>query len=75
MSSQSLKNSLEALKEKRRKGEIGVPEFYKELLSITASLVKDLQDEDISEEDIKKQIPLVLAFLEDQIDKLESRGH
>ncbi|NPA42283.1 MAG: hypothetical protein GXO18_08435 [Aquificae bacterium] len=75
MSSQGLKSKLEALKVERKEGKLTPKEFYKELLTLAVTLVEELKDEDISDEDIKKQTPLVLAFLEDQIDKMEGRGH
>lgn len=75
MSSASLREKLDFIKEKRKNGELSPSEFYRELLYIVLSMTKELIDENISEEDIKKQIPLILAFLEEQIEKMESRGH
>ena len=65
---------LQALKEQRKQGAIDLLTYYKGLLKIAAELVQNLRDEDISEEDAKKQIPLVLAFIEDQISKFSDRG-
>ncbi len=65
---------LQALKEQRKQGAIDLLTYYKGLLKIAADLVQNLRDEDISEEDAKKQIPLVLTFIEDQISKFSDRG-
>jgi len=65
---------LSHLKEQRKNGEIGIIEYYKGLLKTSASLLQNLWDEDITEEEAKKQIPLLLICLEGQIEKLASRG-
>ncbi len=65
---------LNAIKAQRKEGAIDTVTYYKELLRIMADLVQNLRDEDISEVEAKKQIPLVLVFLEEQIDKLSARG-
>jgi len=66
---------LKELEEKRKKGEISVREFYKGLLDILAELKDYLVKEDIDEKQIKKQIPLILAFIKSQISEMEMRGH
>lgn len=65
---------LEALKEQRKQGGLDVLGYYKALLRITADLIQNLRDENISESEAKKQIPLILVFLEEQIAKLAGRG-
>ncbi len=65
---------LEALKEQRKQGGLDVLGYYKGLLRITADLIQNLRDENISESEAKKQIPLILVFLEEQIAKLAGRG-
>ncbi len=75
MSSANLKEKLDTLKTQRREGKLSPRDFYKELLSLTLALGQELLDEDIGDEDVKKQIPLILAFLEEQISKMEGRGH
>ncbi len=75
MSSEGLKAKLNNLKAQRKEGKLSLREFYKELVTLAITLSNELLDEDIKEEDIKKQVPLVLAFLEDQISKMEGRGH
>jgi hypothetical protein len=67
-------NELKVLKERRKNGELDVKAYYKELLEILAATVQNLSDEDIAEGEAKKQIPLVLVFLEEQIGKLAARG-
>ncbi|NPA14055.1 MAG: hypothetical protein GXN97_02565 [Aquificae bacterium] len=73
--SQVLLQHLRELEEKRKNGEIGVVEFYKGLLEILGQLKDALVHENISENDIKKQIPLLLAFIKSQITEMEHRGH
>ncbi len=75
MSSQTLTAKLKDLKEARKRGDLNPREFYIKLLNLTCEVMQELIDEDISDEDVKKQIPLILAFIEDQIDKLGQRGH
>ncbi|NPA92375.1 MAG: hypothetical protein GXO56_01670 [Chloroflexi bacterium] len=65
---------LEDLKARRKAGEIELVAYYKELLQILDDTIQHLSDENISENDAKLQIPLVLVFLEEQIDKLAERG-
>ncbi len=65
---------LKDLKARRKAGEIELVPYYKELLSILSDTIQHLCDEDISEHDAKLQIPLVLVFVEEQIDKLAERG-
>ncbi len=67
-------NQLQALKQQRKQGEIDTLTYYKGLLRILADTVQNLRDEDISEQDAKTQIPLILVFLEEQISKLSDRG-
>ncbi len=67
-------NELKALKERRKNGGLDVVGYYKGLVSILATTVQHLQDEEIAEAEAKKQIPLILVFLEEQIGKLADRG-
>jgi len=73
--SQELAQELQALKDSRKNGELSPAEFYKKLLELVAKLANELHEEVISEENLKKQIPLILAFLEEQIKKYAERGH
>ena len=67
--------TLKELENKRRNGELSPREFYKGLLNLLAELKDVLIKEDISEQQVKKQIPLLLAFIKSQIGELEARGH
>jgi hypothetical protein len=73
--SELLLKHLKELEEKRKRGEISVREFYHGLLNILAELKDALIREDISDEQVKKQIPLLLAFIKSQIGEMEARGH
>ena len=75
MSSKALTEELDRLKESRKQGEISPQEFYAGLLKILGKLTDELKEENISDDDIKKQIPLILVFLEEQISKYAERGH
>ena len=71
---QDRKDDLNTLKTQRKNGEIDEVTFYKGLLAILADTLQHLSDEDISEANAKRQIPLVLVFLEEQLEKLADRG-
>jgi len=73
--SEKLMQELKELEEKRKNGELTVREFYKRLLDLLAELKDVLAHENIDEANIKKQIPLLLAFIKSQIHELELRGH
>ncbi len=76
---EQLAASLQEAKARRKRGEISEREFYASLLRLSARLIPILADELedqqtlMQERDIKKQIPLVLAFLEDQIARFRAR--
>ncbi len=63
------------LLQKRKSGEIGVKEYYAGLLKLLTSLAEDLKEEDIDENEIKKQIPLLTVFISEQIAKMKEREH
>ncbi len=71
--SASRHHELQDLKEQRKQGRIDVLGYYRGLLAITARLMTNLQQEDISEAEAKKQVPLILVFLEEQIGKMANR--
>jgi len=73
--SDEMKAKLDDLNTKRRNGELSAGEYYKGLMSLLAELAQALQEEDIKEEDVKKQIPLLKVFLTEQIKKMSERGH
>ena len=75
LESQRLTEILKDLETKRKNGEISAREFYKALLELLADLKDVLVHENINEAQIKRQIPLLLAFIKSQIMELEGRGH
>ena len=75
LESQRLTDILKDLETKRKNGEISAREFYKALLELLADLKDVLVHENINEAQIKRQIPLLLAFIKSQIMELEGRGH
>jgi len=58
---------LRELKERRKQGQLTAREFYLELLKLVINLMHQLQVENINDRQVKKQIPLILAFLESQL--------
>ncbi len=76
---EQLAAALEQAKAERRQGTLDERGFYARLLELSAQLVPILvaeaQDTQMvmKTEDIRKQIPLVLAFLEDQIARFRAR--
>ena len=73
--SQQLQQSFQELKMKRKNGEINEAQYYKELLKLAKRLIESLEEEDISCEDAKAQIPLITLFVTEQIEKFAKRGH
>ncbi|NPA07071.1 MAG: hypothetical protein GXO54_06690 [Chloroflexi bacterium] len=69
-----LAQALREVKAKRRAGELDERAFYHHLLELAVQLVQLLLDEpNMTEQDVRKQVPLVLAFLEDQIARYQDR--
>ena len=60
---------------KRKNGEISAREYYNSLVDLLVELGQSFQEESITEEDIKKQIPLLKVFITEQIKKMSQRGH
>jgi len=75
-SANDLHEHLEALKEQRRSQAIDARTYYTELLKLANSLIESLIDEvdRIDNRNIRLQIPLVLLFIEDQIQKFGERS-
>jgi hypothetical protein len=73
--SEMLKDKLQELKTKRKNGEISEREYYIGLLELLKVLIDKLEGETIADKDVKKQIPLVVLFITDQISKMEGRDH
>jgi len=63
------------LEQKRKAKEITAVEFYRGLLGVLADLKDVLMAEEISEANVRKQIPLLLTFIKSQIGEMEKRGH
>ena len=72
--SRKLLGELKELETQRKNGEIDIKAFYDGLLNLLSSLREVLVKEDINEKEIKKQIPLLLVFLKNQISDLSLRG-
>ena len=75
LESDRLLGILKDLENKRKNGEITAREFYKALLELLADLKDVLAHENIDEKQIRRQIPLLLAFIKSQISELHDRGH
>ena len=75
LESDRLLGILKDLETKRKNGEITAREFYKALLELLADLKDVLAHENIDEKQIRRQIPLLLAFIKSQISELHDRGH
>jgi ribosomal protein L7Ae-like RNA K-turn-binding protein len=63
------------LEQKRKNREISALEFYRGLLEVLSQLKDVLLAEDISEANVRKQIPLLLTFIKSQIGEMEKRGN
>ncbi|NPA06464.1 MAG: hypothetical protein GXO54_03575 [Chloroflexi bacterium] len=66
---------LKQLKAQRKRGELGLRDYYQRLLRLLADVLSSLQNEDIGDDDVKRQVPLILVFLEEQIKKYAGRNH
>lgn len=71
-----LANHLQEIKAQRRDGVLSMEAYYMELLKLCAALIESLIDEAerIDEQDARKQVPLILLFLEEQIRKFDERS-
>ncbi len=71
-----LSDHLREIKEERRSGALTLEAYYKELLTLSKELLDALLDEidSIDGQEIRKQVPLILLFLEDQIQKFGDRS-
>lgn len=74
LESQRLLDVLKDLETKRKNGEIGPRVFYQGLLDLLADLKDVLANENITDAQIRKQIPLLLVFLKSQINELAQRN-
>jgi len=75
MASEKVENALKDLENKRKNGEISTLEFYFGLLDVMKLLEEELRRENLSESQVKKQIPFIVAFIKNQIKELKARGN
>ncbi len=75
MASEKIEGSIKELEQKRKAGELGAVEFYKGLIDTVGMLREELLKEDIDEGLAKRQIPLLLTFIKNQIRELRSRSN
>ncbi len=74
-----LLQALQTAKAQRKRGELDERGFYVRLLELSAQLapilIQEVQDTVtvMSDKEVRMQIPLVLAFLEDQIARFRAR--
>lgn len=73
--SQELRRLFNELKLKRKNGEISEKDYYISLLQLSKRVIDSLEEENISAEDIKKQIPLIVLFIDEQINNFAKRGN
>ncbi|WP_457755427.1 hypothetical protein [Thermovibrio ammonificans] len=73
--SDTMKDKLEKLNRKRKSGELSSREYYKGLMLLLVELADALQEEDISELEVKRQIPVLKVFITEQLKKMKSRGN
>jgi hypothetical protein len=73
-SSKDLRETFNELKLKRKNREISESEYYLSLLELSKRIITCLNDEDIQANDIRKQIPLIFVFIDEQINNLAKRG-
>ncbi len=72
---EALRTELTRLKEAREAGTLSLHDLYGQLLDLARELAASLREEvpHLDEAEVRRQIPLVLLFLEDQIARLTSR--
>jgi hypothetical protein len=73
--SDMLQAKLNEIVEKRKKRELSTVEFYHALLKLLSTLADELSAENINEAQVKRQIPLILTFLNSQIKDMANRGN
>lgn len=75
---QELEARLRDIKTRRKAGDMDEREYYRALLSLAIEIGRSLLDElgnngKMEDENVRKQIPLLLAFVEDQIARFRAR--
>ena len=73
-----LEARLKELKEQRKAGALDERAYYRGLLELAVELAQSLIEEmsvdgNMATADIRKQLPLILAFVEDQITRFRDR--
>ncbi|NPA80857.1 MAG: hypothetical protein GXO29_07420 [Thermotogae bacterium] len=71
-----IENALREILQRRANGQLSAIELYRELLGllqdITEALMAEAED-DMSDEAIREQLPLILTVLREQIENLKDR--
>ncbi|NPB06227.1 MAG: hypothetical protein GXO03_01345 [Aquificae bacterium] len=75
MASDKVQQALKELEEKKKAGQISTKEFYFGLLDVIKLLEEELHKENLTEEQLKRQIPFILTFIKTQIRELKARGN
>jgi hypothetical protein len=71
---QLLKKRVQQLEQARKEGKITLKYFYKELLELLAELKDFLEEENLPDSEIKRQIPVLLFFIKEQLETVEHYG-
>ncbi len=75
---EELEARLKDIKARRKSGELDERAYYRALLSLAIEIGRSLLDElgsdgKMEDENVRKQIPLLLTFVEDQIARFRAR--
>ena len=75
---EELEARLKDIKARRKAGELDEREYYRALLSLAIEIGRSLLDElgsdgKMEDDNVRKQIPLLLTFVEDQIARFRAR--
>ncbi|GEM_PF-702401 len=78
MTIEELEARLRDIKARRKAGELDERAYYRALLSLAIEIGRSLLDElgsdgKMEDENVRKQIPLLLTFVEDQIARFRAR--
>ncbi len=74
-----LEHRLDEIKTQRKSGNLDTRGYYRSLLQLAVELASSLLDEleqgeaHMQDQDVRKQIPLLLTFVEDQIGRFRAR--
>ncbi len=72
----ALQERLQTIKAQRKAGELSLNGYYQALLELAGALVESLVDEadHLDGKEVRKQVPLILLFVEEQIQKFSERA-